>query len=135
MRITRKSPRRSDAFKSRFLDAAHDAAPLRHARQLREYLAGQVVQAVLAAGFLVALVFFARAVTHLFERHGGDLSPWYLRLSLAGILVCFLLFLRRLIGRLREIREVRQQLSLETRKLRDLREELRRRSRGSDDQT
>lgn len=121
-----KKPRRSNAFQSRFLDAGQEAAPIRHARQLRDYLAGQVIQAILLAGFLVALVFFARSVFHLFESHGQDLSPWYLRLCLTGILVCFLLFSRRLFGRLLEIREVRADLRDANRKLDKMREDLRR---------
>ena len=126
MRIMKNSPRRSDAFKSRFLDAGTAAAPIRHSRQLREYLAGQLVLTIVLAGFLVALVFFARSVIHLFERHGEQLNPWYLRLCLAGILVCFLLFSRRLIGRIREIKDVRVQLREANRQLDELREEFRR---------
>ena len=104
-----------------------EAAPIRHARQLREYLASQIVQAVVLVGFLVALVFFARALLHLFERHGSELNPWYLRLCLGGIVVCFVLFARRLIGRIREIRGVRADLREEDRKLEALRDQYRRR--------
>ena len=126
MRIMKNSPRKSDAFRSRFLDAGMAAAPIRHSRQLREYLAGQLVHAIVLVGFLVALAFFARSVIHLFERHGELLNPWYLRLCLAGILVCFVLFTRRLIGRIREIKDVRVQLREANRQLDELREEFRR---------
>ena len=129
MRIMKNSPRKSEAFRSRFLDAGQDAAPIRHSRQLREYLAGQIVHAILLAAFLVTLVFFARSAVHLFERHGNDLNPWYLRLCLTGILVCFLLFAKRLIGRIREIREVRVDLREANRRLDELREKLRRGNR------
>ena len=122
----KQTPRRSDAFRSRFLEAGRDAAPIRHARQLREYLASQLIQAVILAGFVVALVFFAQALIRLFERHGQQLSPWYLRLCLGGILVCFVLFIRRLFGRVREIRDTRRDLSEANRKLAALRDRYRR---------
>lgn len=112
-----RRPRRSEAFRSRFLDAGKDAAPLRRARQLREYVAGEVVHALLQAGFLVALIFFARTLVDLFARHGADLDPWYLRLSLFGLLVCFVLIARRLVGRVREIREARRDLAEAERQL------------------
>ncbi len=117
-----KKPRPSDAFRSRFLEAGKDAAPIRHARQLREYLASQVVHAILVAGFLVALVLFGRTLMHVFESHGTHLNPWYLRLCLAVILVCFVLFIRRLIDRVREIRAVRADLREEDRKLAGMRD-------------
>ncbi len=108
------------------MEAGKEAAPIRHARQLREYQASQVVQSVLLVGFLVALVFFARTMMHLFERHGAELNPWYLRLCLGGILVCFVLFARRLIGRISEIREIRADLREVDRKLSALRDQYRR---------
>jgi hypothetical protein len=123
----KRSPRKSDAFRSRFLEAGKEAAPIRHARQLREYMASQVIQAVVLLGFLVALGFFAQTMLRLFERHGGQLNPWYLRLCLAGILVCFVLFARRLIGRVREILDTRADLREANRKLAALRDQYRRR--------
>jgi len=125
MRISRKSPQRSDAFKSRFLEAGKDAAPIRRARRLREHLAGQVIHALLQCGFAVALVLFGRALFNLFERHGGSLNPWYLRLSLVGVLVCFVLVVRRLWARIREIRESRQDLRDAQRQMEELRDSLR----------
>jgi hypothetical protein len=126
----KKSRRRSSAlFQSRFLAKGHEAAPLRHARQLREHLAGQVVQVVLMVGFAVALGFFARSILHLFERHGAGLSPWYLRLCLGGILVCFVLVVRRIVARIQEILWLRRELAETQRKLRELRDQLRGQSR------
>lgn len=125
MRISRKSPKRSDAFQSRFLEAGKDAAPIRKARRLREHLAGQIIQAVLQSGFAVALLLFGRAVFNLFERHGADLNPWYLRLSLAAVLVCFVLVVRRLWARIVEIRESREDLKAAQRQMDALRESLR----------
>ncbi len=125
MWISKRSPRKSEAFRSRFSEAGADAAPLRHARRLKEYLVGAVVQGVLQVGFLVTLVFFARSSIHLFQHHGAHLSPWYLRLCLAAILVCFLLVLRRVIGRILEIREVRAELAEANGQLRELRDKMR----------
>ncbi len=119
MRISRKSPRKSDAFKSRFLEAGKDAAPMRQSRRLREHLAGEVIQSLLQAGFLVALVFFGRAVVHLFQRHGAHLNPWYLRLCLVGVLVCFAARAPADRARIREIRESRQDLREAQRQLED----------------
>jgi hypothetical protein len=75
------------------------------------------------AGFLVALGYFARAVLHLFASHGADLNPWYLRLSLCGVLVCFVLVLRRLIVGIGEIRWLRAELKDAQQKLEELRGE------------
>lgn len=126
MLTSKRSPRKSDAFRSRFLDAAHEAAPLRAARQLREHLAGELVQAVLQAGFIVALVLFGRSLWHLFEKHGGHLDPWYLRLSLAAVGITVILVGRRLIRRIVDIRETRQELAVARQQLDALRERNRR---------
>jgi len=129
MRISKRSPRRSDAFRSRFLDAGRDAAPIRHVRRLREDLAGQIVYSLLQIAFVVALVLFARSVVHLFARHGSHLSPWYLRLSLAAILVCSVLVLWRLVRRIREIRDLRRELAAADKTLQELRAETLRKPR------
>ncbi len=118
--------RTSDLFRSRFLAAGEDAALIRDARRLREYLAGQAILASLQVGFLVALGLFSRTVWNLFARHGEALNPWFLRVSLFGILVCFLLVGRRLLARIGEIRAVRADLAEADRRLRGLREELQR---------
>ncbi len=128
MLSSKKSPRKSKIFLSRFLAAGEDAATIRDVRRLQEFLAGQIVLAVLQAGFLVALALFARAVFHIFERHGDALNPLYLRLSLGGILVCFLLVGRRLVARIRLLLELRRDLADANRRLRELREALRRRA-------
>ena len=125
MLSSKRSPRKSKFFRSRFFAAGQDAATIRDVHRLREYLAGQFVMLVLQACFLVALAFFARAALLLFERHGDALNPWALRLSLGGIVVCFLLVGRRVVLRVREIIAARSDLSLATQKLDDLREELR----------
>ncbi|MBD3221378.1 hypothetical protein GF314_09055 [bacterium] len=109
-------------FRSRFLDAAHEAAPLRAARRLREYLAGEVIHAVVQIGFLVALVFFGRALLHLFEKHGAQLNPWYLRVSLVAVGTCVLLIGRRLVVRLIDIRDTRRDLAEAQRQLSELRD-------------
>jgi len=107
MRTSKRSPRKSDAFKSRLMDAGRDAQPIRRARRLQEDLAGTMVMAVIHVGFLVALALFARSVIHLFAKHGTHLSPWYLRLCLLGILVCFVLVARRVVSKVQEIFEIR----------------------------
>ena len=126
MLTTKKSRRRtSELFRSRLLEQGRDAAPLRHARQLREHLAGELVQTILLVGFAVALGFFARSLIHLFDQHGSGLDPWYLRLSLAGILVCFLLVARRIRHRIGEIIWLRRELAEVQRKLQELRDQYR----------
>jgi hypothetical protein len=121
---SKKFPRKSDLFRSRFLAAGKDAAVIRDVRRLREYLAGQVILAGLQGGFLVALALFARTVWHLFARHGEALNPMFARISLLGFLVCFLLIGRGLLLRLREIRAVRIDLAEANERLLELREEL-----------
>jgi hypothetical protein len=125
-----RTPRRSEAFTSRFLEAGKAAAPLRHARQLQEYLAGEVVLFALQGGFLVALAFFGRTLVNLFERHGAQLDPWYLRLSLLVLVVCFLLVARRVWARGRNILEARHDLRHARQQLEELREKI---QRGEDD--
>ena len=126
MLSSKKSPRKSDLFRSRFLAAGRDAATIRDAKRLQEYMVGQVILAILQIGFMVALALFARAVYNLFQRHGGDLNPMYMRLSLGGILVCFLLVSRRFLLRIREISGLRRELAEAQDRLRRLRERLRR---------
>lgn len=127
MLSSKRSPRRSNLFRSRLLAAGDDAATIRSVRHLRDYLVGQVILVVLQMGFLVALAMFARSVHAIFASHGEALNPWYLRLSIGGVLVSFLLVGRRVIARLLEIRELRSDLREANRKLEALREELRRR--------
>jgi len=130
MRITRKSRQRtSELFRSRLMEHGRAAVPFRHARQLREHLVGQSVQALLMLGFMVALALFARSLIHLFAQHGEGLSPWYLRLSLAGILVCFVLVGRRVYHRIGEILWLRRELAVAQRKLQELRDQYRGRRR------
>lgn len=124
MLSSKRSPRRSKLFRSRFLAAGKDAATIRDVRRLREYLAGQIIMAALQVGFLIALALFARAILVLFERHAEALNPWYLRVSIGGTVVCFLLVARRLLLRCREIVEVRADLNEAGRRLQALREEL-----------
>lgn len=121
-----RTPRQSDAFRSRFLEAGKAAAPLRHVRQLQEYLAGEVVLFALQGGFLVAMALFARTMINLFERHGAELDPWYLRLSLLGVVVCFVLVARRVLVRGRDILEARRDLRHAREQLDVLRDEIRR---------
>jgi hypothetical protein len=129
MLSSKKSPRKSELFRSRILAAGRDAALIRDVRRMREFVAGQIAVGILQIGFLVALAYFARALVHLFATHGEALNPWILRWSLAGILVCFLLVARRLFYRLREILEVRGDLRAAGRRFEELREELRRQPR------
>jgi ABC-type nickel/cobalt efflux system permease component RcnA len=129
MLSSKKSPRKSELFHSRFMAAGQDAATIRDVQRLREYLAGQVILAILQIGFIIALALFARALYNLFERHAEALNPMYFRLSMGGVLVCFLLVCRRLFLRIREIIGVRREMRHAHDKLRSLRERL----RGKDD--
>ncbi len=110
MLISRRSPRRSDAFTSRFRDGSGDF-PLRRYLRCREDVFSGIVHAVLLVAFAVALALFAHTLWDVFERHGARLSPWYARGAMLGMGILILLVLRRLWRKVEEVREARQEMA------------------------
>jgi len=110
MLITRKSPRRSKAFRSRFREGNGDF-PIRQYLRCRDEIYSGIVHVVLLAAFLTALGFFGKTLWQLFDRHGADLSPWYRRGALVGLFGMILLVGFRLWIKIRNLREVREEMN------------------------
>lgn len=106
---SRRSPKRSDAFRSRFRDGAGDF-PLRRYLRCREDMFSGIVHSVLLVAFLVALALFARSLWQVFARHGADVNPWYGRGAMALMAIFWLLVLRRLWRKVAEVREARREM-------------------------
>lgn len=110
MLISRKSRRSSKLFESRFRDGAGVDFPLRQYLRCREEFLGGLVYAALLTVFSVSLLFFCGTVSELFANHGAHLNPWFHRLALAMVLAFFLVVLRRVFGKLRELGSIRREM-------------------------
>lgn len=110
MLISKRSPRKSDLFASRFRDGQGVEFPLRQYMRCREDFATGVLHAALLAAFLLTVVLFGRTLDRLFDVHGADLNPWYRR----GALVLWGLFclsvLRRLCYKVFSLKEIRREM-------------------------
>jgi hypothetical protein len=69
-----------------------------------------LVHAVLLAVFLVTLAAFGRTLHGLFVRHGADLNPWYERGAFALLAFFCLSVLKRLYGKITELRDLRREM-------------------------
>jgi hypothetical protein len=111
MLISKRSPRRSEVFASRFRDGAAAEFPVRQYLRCREDFASGLVHLVLLGAFLVTLVFFGRTLDHLFAAHGEGLDPWYRRGALILWGVFCLSVLRRLYYKVGALREIRREMA------------------------
>jgi hypothetical protein len=109
MLITRKSPRRSKAFRSRFSEGNVDF-PIRQYLRCRDEIYSGIIHAILLLAFLVALVYFGKTLWQLFARHGAELSPWYRRGAMTGMTVMILFVALRFWLKVRNLREVRDEM-------------------------
>ncbi len=110
MRISKRSPRTSERFSSRFGDGAPGDFPLRQYLRLREDLGVQALHSALTALFVVLLLVFGRAFDGLFRAHGAHLNPWYRRGVWILIVILALSVLRRLYYKLVELRQIRRDM-------------------------
>ncbi len=110
MLISKRSPRTSERFSSRFGDGAPGDFPLRQYLRLREDLQVQTVHAALTALLAVLLLVFGRALDGLFLAHGAHLSPWYRRGLWFLVVILALSVLRRLYYKLVELRQIRREM-------------------------
>jgi len=110
MLISKRSPRTSERFSSRFGDGAPGDFPLRQYLRLREDLGVRTLHAVLTAVLVVLLIVFGRALDGLFQAHGAHLSPWYRRGMWLLIAILALSVLRRLYYKLLEVRQIRSEM-------------------------
>lgn len=110
MLISKRSPRTSERFSSRFGDGAPGDFPLRQYLRLREDLGVQSLHAGLSALMVVMLVVFGRAMDGLFRAHGAHLNPWYRRGVLVLVVILTLSVLRRLYYKLLELRQIRREM-------------------------
>ena len=84
---------------------------MRQYLRCREEFWTGILKAILLAAFGVTMVFFARTIGGLFEAHGAHLSPWYRRLVQFGLGVVILLIAGRIWAKIRQVREVRQEMA------------------------
>jgi hypothetical protein len=77
----------------------------------REAVFSAIVQSGLLVLFLVVLVIFTRTLWQVFSVHGAHISSWYRWAAMLGMAIILLLVLRRLVDRLRLIREARQEMA------------------------
>ena len=112
MLISKRSPRKSEVFVSRFRDGADGVEfPVRQYLRCREDLASGVVHLVLLLAFLVTVLLFGRTLDRLFAAHGEDLGPWYRRGALLLWAVFALSVLRRLYYKVCSLREIRREMA------------------------
>lgn len=110
MLISRRSRKSSKLFESRFRDGGGVDFPLRQYMRCREEFLGGLVYVALLSVFSVSLLFFCGTVSELFANHGAHLNPWFQRLALAVVLAFFLVVLRRVFVRLRELGRIRREM-------------------------
>ncbi|MBK8166221.1 MAG: hypothetical protein IPK64_09675 [bacterium] len=110
MLISKRSPRTSERFSSRFGDGAPGDFPLRQYLRLREDLGVQAMHTCLTALMAVLLLVFGRSLDGLFQAHGAHLSPWYRRMVWVAILLLALSVLRRLCYKVVELRQIRRDM-------------------------
>ncbi len=110
MLISKKSPRESKLFRSRFGAGEGGDFALRQYHRCHEEFSSSLVHLGLQLAFAVLLVLFGRAVWHLFNRHGGDLSYWY-RVVCMGLVVALLVSVfRRMWFKFREAIALRAEI-------------------------
>ena len=110
MLISKKSPRTSERFASRFGSGSTGDFPLRQYLRLREDLGAGALHAALTATLLVLIFVFGRSFDGLFRAHGGGLNPWYRRGMWVLVTVFALSVLRRLCYKLLAMREIRREM-------------------------
>lgn len=111
MLITKRSPRKSEVFTSRFQDGSGSSFPLRQYLRCREDFSAGIVHLVLQGVFVLALVAFARTVDHLFDSHGAHLAAWY-RVGALGVLGLGVLgALYRLVRRVADLKDLRAEMA------------------------
>ncbi|PIV81388.1 hypothetical protein COW53_04595 [bacterium CG17_big_fil_post_rev_8_21_14_2_50_64_8] len=111
MLISKKSPRKSELFQSRFSGPNSADFALRQYHRCREEYSASLLQVALTGVFGILLVMFGRAVWHLFARHGADLNPWYRYLATGMVVAMILTVLRRLLLKVLEIRNLRREIA------------------------
>ena len=111
MRISKRSPRTSERFSSRFGDGAPGDFPLRQYLRLREDFSVQALHTALTGLMVALLLVFGRALDGLFRAHGAHLNPWYRRGVGILIVILALSVLRRLYYKLVELRQIRRDMN------------------------
>ena len=110
MLISKRSRRKSEMFDSRFRDGSGGDFPLRQYLRCREDFSSGILHILLYVAFVVTLVFFTRAILHLFTAHGADLSPWFRRGALLLMGLFILSVLRRLYYKVVDLKETRVEM-------------------------
>ncbi len=110
MLISKKSPRESSLFKSRFRTGEGGDFDLRQYHRCREEIFSSFVHLGLLFAFMILLLLFGRAIWHLFAHHGVGLNPLY-RAGVMGLLGAMVAsVLRRFWRKYQAIRLVRAEM-------------------------
>jgi hypothetical protein len=110
MLISKKSPRTSQLFASRFGDGDLGDFPLRQYLRLREDLALGAVHTSLIAILLVLIIVFGKAFDGLFRAHGAGLNPLYRPAIWVLVAIFALSVMRRLYYKLVGLRQIRREM-------------------------
>ena len=111
MLISKRSRKKSEMFDSRFRDGSGGDFPLRQYLRCREDFSSGLLHIVLYIAFVITLVFFTRAIIHLFVAHGADLNPWYRRGAILLMGLFILSVLRRLYYKVVDLKETRVEMN------------------------
>jgi hypothetical protein len=124
---SKSSHRKSDEFRHRFGGTDSEAAPVRYLQRNRDEMLGLVFHAILLAGLVVALAFLAGSLRRLCGAHGGRQPVWLEPLALAGLAALATFAVRRIIAKVRQVRELNRELHALRAQIAALRQEMRHR--------
>ncbi len=111
MLISKRSRRESKLFKSRFGDPQSLDFALRQYHRCREEYYSTILHGVLLLAFGVLVALFGRSVWHLFIRHGEQAAPIWRYLSLGVVLLMLGSIIRRVVGKVAELRELKRDMA------------------------
>ena len=122
MLITRKSRKPSDdsSFRSRFRDPGSGAFSLRQYIRCREEFYQRIVVTVVQACFVIFLLMFCRALHLMFKSHGQGVAGWVEIVCQVLLLLFILLFVRRVVNNVRNIKSLRGEMACLRREVADL---------------
>ncbi len=122
MLITRKSSRPGDnsPYRSRFRGSGSGAFSLRQYLRCREEFYQRIVVTVVQACFVFFLLMFSRTLHRMFETHGQYVAGWVEILCQVLLLLFVLLFARRVVNNIRNIKWLRGEVARLRRETDDL---------------
>lgn len=110
MLISKRSPKRSELFESKFRKGEGIDFPLRQYMRCREEFNSGLIHLVLLVTFVVILASFGNTIQNLFDRHGADINDGYRWLSFGMLFLFILTVCRRVYCKARELRDLRAEM-------------------------